>query len=67
MTEQLFNVYLKHAKTGEKIALQVWGTNVEEATHKLNFLFDAYGEYRWTGSGPKYGDDGKVIRREVKN
>ena len=67
MTEQLFSVSMRHKKTDEKISLYVWASNVDEATHKLNFLFDAHGEYRWIGSGPEYGDDGEVIRREAKN
>ena len=68
MTEQLFRVSMEHKKTGEKIRLYVWASNVDEATHKLtNALFGAYGEYRWIGSGPEYGDDNKVIRRDVKD
>lgn len=64
MKEQLFCVSMRHIKTNEKIDLEVWAANVDAATSKLNVLFRYGGEYRWTGSGPVYGDDNQVITRE---
>ena len=35
MKEQLFHVGIQHIKTGERISLEVWAKNVNEATHGL--------------------------------
>ena len=35
MTEQLFSVGIQHIKTGERINLEVWAKNVNEATMGL--------------------------------
>ena len=35
MKEHLYSVGLEHKKTGERIDLQVWARNTDEATHKL--------------------------------
>ena len=65
MTEQLFYVSAKHKTTGEKIRLDVWAENVDEATRKFaGILFGYDCEYTWTGSGPYYKNN-KVITREV--
>lgn len=64
-TEQLFSVGIQHIKTGEKINLEVWAKNVHEATHGLRGVIDWNTQYRWTGSGPVYDDNGKIITREV--
>ena len=67
MTEYLFRVGMKHKKTGEKLSLMVWAKSVDEATHKVvKAIGGCYGEYSWTGSGPEYGDDGNVMKRERK-
>ena len=58
----LYSVGMQHIKTGEKINLEVWATNVDEATHKCNFLFNYDGEYRWTGSGPVYENNQLVSK-----
>lgn len=66
MKEYLYQVGMKDKRTGEKIDLRIWAQNVDEATHKVTHaLFGAYGEYRWTGSGPLY-ENNKIIEREVK-
>lgn len=66
MTEYLFGVEMKHKTTGERIKLMVWAENVDEATHKITGVIGGYnGEYAWTGSGPKYNENGKIISREV--
>lgn len=66
MTEQLFSVGMRHNKSNEKIDLQVWAANADEATYKVvRTIGGPYGEYSWTGSGPEYGDDNEVIRREA--
>lgn len=56
----LYRVNMIHQKTNEKIALEVWAGNVDEATHKCNFLFGFEGQYRWTGSGPIYDESGEI-------
>lgn len=66
MKEHLYSVGLEHKKTGERIDLQVWAKNTEDATHKLTgVLIGYYCPYRWTGSGPIY-EDNKIITREMK-
>lgn len=62
----LYRVSIKHIITNEKISLEVWAENVDDATHKCNFLFDYEGQYRWTGIGPVYGKDGEIITKSIK-
>lgn len=62
----LYRVSMIHQKTNEKISLEVWAENVDEATHKCNFLFNYEGQYRWTGSGPVHDENGKIPSKEVK-
>ena len=52
MKEQLFHVGIQHIKTGERISLEVWAKNVNEATHGLHGVINWNTQYRWTGSGP---------------
>ena len=59
------SVGIQNIKTGEKINLEVWAKNVHEATHGLRGVIDWNTQYRWTGSGPVYDDNGKIITREV--
>lgn len=67
MFEYKFSVGIRHKITGEKLHLDVWAQNVDEATHKLCGVLIGYRcEYEWTGSGPLY-ENNQVIRREVKN
>lgn len=61
----LYGVGMKHKQTDEKITLQVWASNNDEATHQCNFLFDYDGEYRWTGTGPIYKDN-QIVSKMVK-
>ena len=35
MNEHLYSIGLEHKKTEERIDLQVWAKNTDEATHKL--------------------------------
>lgn len=65
MKEQLFTVSIQHIKTGEKIKLEVWAKNVDEATLGLRGVISWNTQYRWKGSGPVYDDHGKVITREI--
>ena len=51
MTEQLFHVGIQHIKTGERINLEVWAKNVNEATMGLEGVISWNTQYRWTGSG----------------
>lgn len=66
MKEHLYSVGLEHKKTGERIDLQVWARNTDEATHKLTGVLIGYTcPYRWTGSGPDY-ENNRIITREMK-
>ncbi len=60
MKVYLYKIGMAHRKTGEKIYLEVWAENVDEATNKCNFLFDCEGQYRWTGSGPVHDEHGEI-------
>ncbi len=62
----LYRVGMVHQQTNEKVYLEVWAENVDEATNKCNFLFDYEGQYRWTGSGPVHGGNGGIPSKEVK-
>lgn len=68
MKEYLYSIGIVDRRTGERSDLRVWGKNLEEATHKLtSALFDFYGEYRWTGTGPAHDENGNLISRESEN
>lgn len=64
MTEQLFSVGIQHIKTGERINLEVWAKNVNEATMGLEGVISWNTQYRWTGSGPVYRNNA-IVTREV--
>lgn len=66
MKEHLYHVGIEHKKTGQKLDLQVWAKNTDEATHKLTGVLIGYDcPYRWTGSGPIY-ENNRLITREIK-
>ena len=65
MKQYLYNVGMKHKKTGQKIDLMVWAENVDEATHKVTGAIGGYrGEYSWTGSVPEY-ENNELVTREI--
>ena len=64
MTEQLFHVGIQHRKTGERIDLEVWAKNVNEATMGLEGVISWNTQYRWTGTCAVYKDN-KIVTREV--
>lgn len=67
MKEHLYSVGLEHKKTEERIDLQVWARNTDEATHKLTGVLIGYScTYRWTGSGPVY-ENNRIITREIRD
>lgn len=65
MKKQLFKVGIKHKETGEKLSLQVWAANVNEAAWELRGVIGPYAEYAWTGSGPVHDDQGNVIVKDI--
>lgn len=65
-TVNLYRVSMIHQRTNEKVSLEVWADNVDEATNKCNFLFDCEGQYRWAGSGPVHDERGKIPSKEIK-
>lgn len=67
MKEHLYSVGLEHKKTEERIDLQVWARNTDEATHKLTGVLIGYTcLYRWSGSGPVY-ENNRIITREIRD
>lgn len=64
---KLYDVFMQHRITKEKVKLQVWAENVNDATNKCNFLFDYNGEYRWIGSGPFYDQNGNTRSKTQDN
>lgn len=56
---------IQHITTGEKIELEVWAKNVDEATMELRGVISYNTQYRWTGSGPVHDDHGYIITREI--
>lgn len=42
MKGHLYSIGLEHKKTGERIDLQVWARNTDEATHKLTGVLIGY-------------------------
>lgn len=64
--EHLYQVGLKHKKTGDRFDLQVWAKNGDEATHKLTGTLIGYHcQYEWRGTGVLY-ENNKPITRELK-
>lgn len=61
----LYRVSMMHRKNGEKVSLEVWAEDIEEATARCNFLFNYDGEYRWTGSNPLY-ENNKLISKKCE-
>ena len=65
MNEHLYTVSVQDKKTKEKLKLQVWAKNTDEATHKLTgSLIGYHCQYRWTGTNPVY-EDNKIVTRKV--
>ncbi|MCQ4637169.1 hypothetical protein NE619_10570 [Anaerovorax odorimutans] len=64
MKQYLYRVGIEHRKTKERTHLQVWASNVDEATNKLGNLFGCGDEYSWIGSGPVY-EDNEAVAREI--
>lgn len=65
MKEHLYEVSLRHVKTGERITLQVWAENTDAATDGLVDVLIGYRcEYEWRGTGPVYKDN-KLVSRTV--
>lgn len=63
MKQQLFRVGMQHKGTKKKVEVNVWASNVDEATSKLTDLFfGRFNEYEWTGSGPVYENNETVTR-----
>ena len=63
--EHLYTVSVQDKKTNEKLKLQVWARNIDEATHKLiDSLIGYHCQYRWTGTSPVY-EDNKIVTRKV--
>lgn len=63
--EHLYTVSVQDKKTNEKLKLQVWARNTDEATHKLTGSLIGYNcQYRWTGTNPVY-EDNKIVTRKV--
>lgn len=63
--EHLYTVSLQDKKTNEKLKLQVWARNTDEATQKLTGSLIGYlCQYRWTGTSPVY-EDNKIVTRKV--
>lgn len=67
MKEYLFRVTIRHRDTNDKIHLNIWATNVDEATQKLCGTIIGYDcEYLWLGSGPVY-ENNEVVTRMIEN
>ena len=67
MKEHLYSVGLEYKKTGERMDLQVWAKNTDEAPHKLTGVLIGYTcPYRWTGSVPIY-ENNRIITREIRD
>ena len=65
MNEHLYTVSVQNKKTNEKLKLQVWARNTDEATHNLTGSLIGYNcQYRWTGTSPVY-EDNKIVTRKV--
>ena len=63
--EHLYTVSVQDKKTNEKLKLQVWARNTDEATQKLTgSLIGYHCQYRWTGTCPVY-EDNKIVTRKV--
>ena len=56
--EHLYQVCLMHKKTGERLNLQVWAQNSDEATHKLTgSLIGYHCQYDWRGTSVLYDNN----------
>lgn len=65
MNEHLYTVSVQDKKTNEKLKLQVWARNTDEATQKLTgSLIGYHCQYCWTGTNPVYADN-KIVTRTV--
>ena len=65
MNEHLYTVSVQDKKTNEKLKLQVWARNTDEATLKLTGSLIGYNcQYCWTGTSPVY-EDNKIVTRKV--
>ena len=65
MNEHLYTVSVQDKKTNEKLKLQVWARNTDEATQTLTGSLIGYNcQYRWTGTSPVY-EDNKIVTRKV--
>ena len=63
--ERLYSVGIQDKKTGEKIKLQVWALNTDEATVKLaSSLIGYHCQYRWIGTSPVY-ENNKIVTHKV--
>ena len=65
MTQILYQVGIKHRKTGEELKLRVWAECNTMATAGLRGVIGPGTEYRWTGTGPVHDERGNIITREV--
>lgn len=65
MKKQLFSVGIKHKETGEKLSLQVWAVNVNEATWELRGVIGPCAEYVWVGTGPVHDDHGNTVFKDI--
>ena len=65
MKQTLYQVGIKHLKTGEELKLQVWAECNTMATADLHGVISPGSEYRWTGTGPVHDERGNIITREV--
>ena len=66
MNEHLYTVSVQDKKTKEKLKLQVWARNTDEATQKLTgSLIGYHCQYRWIGTSPVY-EDNKIVTRKVE-
>ena len=51
MNEHLYTVSVQDKKTNEKLKLQVWARNTDEATHKLTGGLYTFIQTGWAGTG----------------
>lgn len=63
----LYRVNMMHKETKERLYLEVWAENVDEATHQFSdSLFGCEGQYIWRGSEPVYDQNGEIPSKLVK-
>ncbi len=64
-TVYLYSVGVINKRTGDKMNVEVWAENNDEATHKLtDALFGADGSYRWAGTGPVY-ENNQIVSKNI--